>query len=248
MALLKCPECGEHVSEFAKACPNCGCPMSDISQENQVVDKSWDKKKEKRATYTQAYTQEELNKALEDARAGKSSRIQRKPGQKRIVKNSESILPERSKRSKKKNKSKKGAKNRAKSSQKSSDLGLKIALIVIGVLAVIGIGIFCFAALFGDDERPKITEEPTDMTQSTRDQNDYRYDEDRETSQTTRQSTTQSRKETTQATRQTTKQTIQRQTTKTTTAPPTTQPPTQPPTEPPTAPAEDPIVPGGEDA
>lgn len=244
MALLKCPECGEHVSEFAKACPNCGCPMSDISQENQVVDKSWDKKKGKRATYTQAYTQEELNKALEDAKAGRTSRSQRKPGQKRIVKNSESILPGRNKKPKKKNKSKKGAKNKTKSSQQSSGFGLKIALIVIGVLAVIGIGIFCFAALFGDDEKQKITDEPTDMTQSIQDENDYRDYEDRATSQTTRESTTQSRKETTQATRQTTKQTTQRQTTKTTTAPPATQPPT----EPPTAPAEDPIAPGGEDA
>ena len=36
MAMLKCPECGEYVSEFARACPNCGCPMSDIAQENPV--------------------------------------------------------------------------------------------------------------------------------------------------------------------------------------------------------------------
>ena len=30
MALIKCPECGKEVSEYAKACPNCGCPTEDI--------------------------------------------------------------------------------------------------------------------------------------------------------------------------------------------------------------------------
>ncbi len=110
MALLKCPECGAHVSEFAKECPNCGCPMSDISQENQVVD-NWDKKKSKRTTYTQAYTQEELNRALEDAKAGRGGRQQRKPGQKRIVKNSESILAGRDKKPKKQSKDKNQEKN-----------------------------------------------------------------------------------------------------------------------------------------
>ena len=28
MALIKCPECGHDVSDKAKACPNCGFPMS----------------------------------------------------------------------------------------------------------------------------------------------------------------------------------------------------------------------------
>ncbi len=32
MALLKCPECGKEVSEYADACPNCGCPMSKIQE------------------------------------------------------------------------------------------------------------------------------------------------------------------------------------------------------------------------
>lgn len=27
MALIKCPECGREISERAKSCPNCGCPI-----------------------------------------------------------------------------------------------------------------------------------------------------------------------------------------------------------------------------
>ena len=26
MPLIKCPECGKMISEYANACPNCGCP------------------------------------------------------------------------------------------------------------------------------------------------------------------------------------------------------------------------------
>lgn len=37
MALLKCPECGEGVSEYAIACPKCGCPM-DIIKEQITLD------------------------------------------------------------------------------------------------------------------------------------------------------------------------------------------------------------------
>lgn len=29
MALIKCPECGKEVSDKAKACGNCGCPIED---------------------------------------------------------------------------------------------------------------------------------------------------------------------------------------------------------------------------
>lgn len=107
MALLKCPECGKVVSEFARECPQCGCPMSDIAQENQVADKSWDKRKEKSTTMTQAYSQEELNRALEQARSGNLQQQKRKPGQKRIVKNSESALQRKNK--KPKHKAKAGA-------------------------------------------------------------------------------------------------------------------------------------------
>ena len=28
MALIKCIECGNNVSEYAESCPKCGCPMS----------------------------------------------------------------------------------------------------------------------------------------------------------------------------------------------------------------------------
>lgn len=27
MALIKCPECGKEISDLAKACPSCGCPV-----------------------------------------------------------------------------------------------------------------------------------------------------------------------------------------------------------------------------
>ena len=30
MALIKCPECGGLVSDRAKKCPHCGCPMEKI--------------------------------------------------------------------------------------------------------------------------------------------------------------------------------------------------------------------------
>ena len=30
MALIKCPECGKEFSDKAFACPNCGCPISEI--------------------------------------------------------------------------------------------------------------------------------------------------------------------------------------------------------------------------
>ena len=30
MALIKCPECGNEVSEFATACPKCGCPIHEV--------------------------------------------------------------------------------------------------------------------------------------------------------------------------------------------------------------------------
>lgn len=30
MALIKCPECGKEISDKAHACPNCGCPLSEM--------------------------------------------------------------------------------------------------------------------------------------------------------------------------------------------------------------------------
>ena len=29
MALIKCPECGQEISDQATSCPNCGCPMKE---------------------------------------------------------------------------------------------------------------------------------------------------------------------------------------------------------------------------
>ncbi len=37
MALIKCRECGKEISSEAKACPNCGCPVNMILQEDKAV-------------------------------------------------------------------------------------------------------------------------------------------------------------------------------------------------------------------
>ena len=37
MALIKCPECGKEISDKAVACPNCGCPISNI--ESKEIDR-----------------------------------------------------------------------------------------------------------------------------------------------------------------------------------------------------------------
>lgn len=36
MALIKCPECGKEVSDRASNCPNCGCPLSEMSTSGVV--------------------------------------------------------------------------------------------------------------------------------------------------------------------------------------------------------------------
>ena len=36
MALLKCPDCGREVSSHATACPNCGCPVSYIMEQDEA--------------------------------------------------------------------------------------------------------------------------------------------------------------------------------------------------------------------
>ena len=30
MAIIKCPECSKEISDKAKSCPNCGCPLEEI--------------------------------------------------------------------------------------------------------------------------------------------------------------------------------------------------------------------------
>ena len=32
MAMIKCPECGKEFSDKAAACPNCGCPISEVKK------------------------------------------------------------------------------------------------------------------------------------------------------------------------------------------------------------------------
>lgn len=43
MSLIACPECQKKISEYAPACPNCGCPMSvieDILHKKKLVDEA----------------------------------------------------------------------------------------------------------------------------------------------------------------------------------------------------------------
>ena len=36
MALIKCPECGKEISDKAKTCINCGCPLEDVVTSGEV--------------------------------------------------------------------------------------------------------------------------------------------------------------------------------------------------------------------
>lgn len=36
MAIIKCPECGREVSSKAATCPNCGCPVAELSPDGVV--------------------------------------------------------------------------------------------------------------------------------------------------------------------------------------------------------------------
>lgn len=36
MALIKCSECGKEISDKAKACPNCGFPMAENKEPQEV--------------------------------------------------------------------------------------------------------------------------------------------------------------------------------------------------------------------
>ncbi len=37
MALIKCPECGEEISEVAKSCPHCGCAGKKLKEQKQAL-------------------------------------------------------------------------------------------------------------------------------------------------------------------------------------------------------------------
>lgn len=40
MSLITCTECKKDISEYADACPNCGCPMSKIKEETKKINNS----------------------------------------------------------------------------------------------------------------------------------------------------------------------------------------------------------------
>ncbi len=40
MAIIQCPECGKDVSDKAKSCPNCGCPINEDVQNTNDNDSS----------------------------------------------------------------------------------------------------------------------------------------------------------------------------------------------------------------
>ena len=37
MALIKCPECGSEISDKAKMCPRCGCPVEEMNPNRPVM-------------------------------------------------------------------------------------------------------------------------------------------------------------------------------------------------------------------
>lgn len=54
MALIKCPECGKEISDKAKSCPNCGCP---ICGEIKVEGKRFSELSEETVNYAVRYRQ-----------------------------------------------------------------------------------------------------------------------------------------------------------------------------------------------
>ncbi len=36
MAIIKCPECSKEISDKAKSCPNCGCPLEEMTTSGVV--------------------------------------------------------------------------------------------------------------------------------------------------------------------------------------------------------------------
>jgi uncharacterized membrane protein YvbJ len=45
MAMIKCPECGNDVSDKAVSCPKCGCP---INNEKEIKEEEKERKKEEK--------------------------------------------------------------------------------------------------------------------------------------------------------------------------------------------------------
>lgn len=37
MSLIECPECGKQISDKAKSCPNCGCPIKEFSESQETI-------------------------------------------------------------------------------------------------------------------------------------------------------------------------------------------------------------------
>lgn len=61
MALIKCPECGQMISEYAEKCISCGCPMDKIKEiiANQAKEAENENKKEKASLLEEKLTDEE---------------------------------------------------------------------------------------------------------------------------------------------------------------------------------------------
>ena len=50
MSLIKCPECGNNMSDKATACPSCGCPIDTVIAERQRIKEESEIKKQQEET------------------------------------------------------------------------------------------------------------------------------------------------------------------------------------------------------
>lgn len=61
MALIKCIECGKMVSEYAAACPNCGCPITVILEKSKSNSAKKVEQKSKTIVITSGKVEKEVN-------------------------------------------------------------------------------------------------------------------------------------------------------------------------------------------
>lgn len=65
MALITCPECTKQISEYAHACPNCGCPMTVIKE---LINKIEQEQLEARKREEERIRKEKLQKEIQEKR------------------------------------------------------------------------------------------------------------------------------------------------------------------------------------